>query len=232
MMKKYIIILMTLASGCGTHESAIPINSTGNELSSETKDATILRKANESGIDTLALHESHENEVMHTDANEAFDYQMKRFESISLPLTYDPHQEPDWKLEKPLNDSLFVISFVNPHQYDEDPGNRTYGYYDGKKIFENDTVVGVIYLFGFSAGHTYWLYTYSNHQLKDSLIISELASDFSEMYGTINEDMTIWRKINYLDYDATTDSIFVQRSEEDSFRIERDGEIRKMKSRD
>ena len=228
MTKKYIIILMTLVSGCGTQESNISINSTGAELSSGTEDATTLRKANEVEVDTSALHETHEDEVAHANANDAFDYQIKRFESIPLPLTYDPHQEPEWKLEKPLNDSLFVVSFVDPHQYDEDPGNRTYGYYDGQKIFENDTVVGVIYLFGFSAGHSYWLYTYSDYQIKDSLIISELASDFSETCGTISQEMIIRRKTNYFDYDTMTDSIFVRRSEEDSFQIKRDGEIRKM----
>ena len=47
MTKKYIIILVTLVSGCGTQESNIPINSTGTELSSRTEDAATLRKADE-----------------------------------------------------------------------------------------------------------------------------------------------------------------------------------------
>ena len=158
-----------------------------------------------------------------------FNEKIANYTHIKLPQNFDPNKEPNYREEVFMTDSLFIINFIDKHQFDEDAGDRTYGYYEGTIIFENENSIGILYLFGFSVGYEYRLYTYSKEepQIIDSLKISEFASDYSRTYGKISDNLTIWRKTDFLDWDETTEKDFVKKSIEETFRINEQGIIQR-----
>ena len=167
------------------------------------------------------------------DLAEVFRRRVATFPTATLPVAFSPDDDPRLGsscADCALTDSLFIVRFVDEHQYDEPPGDRTYGYHQGRKVFETPTVLGIVYPFGFSVGQEYRLYTYRKDQpaIIDSLMLAIHASDSYERFGRLDRNLIIRRKTNEFGYDTVKQDVFVRRTVLDSFRVAPSGLIEKL----
>lgn len=129
-----------------------------------------------------------------------------QFRSARFPIEVGPGQEPH-PYTPFFFDSLFVLKCLQDTSYFKDePADRTYGYHKGRMLARTSHYVLCLIPFGFSAGQSYDLYSFTPDGKRiDQQTLGEQSGDASETYGTMPDARHFTtRRIEFADGDGTT----------------------------